>query len=461
MKTNQLEQRISELEKEINVLDKSLGKLSSKLNDSERDLLNKTSNELNKKYGINEKSYEKLKYQQKADFLAENLKDIPSEEAALIVSGLYTFSHYNWCCPDDDKVTAPTLWEKLNITKYAEKGENGAGLDEKKILSDVFEKNSTKEYEQFRKLSEEINQTKNKRKELGKLCGDIEGTLKCYNLLIEGKQDPEKIEKEMPDFIKQIKNGGSDGGKQNVIYATADPKQNVGVMLIDGWEYYGSGGSEYGVTVKILRDGNEVEEYFKYRDPYSAEKDDKSLSFECAKIMKITKDSVKLELTPRDKKTYGSTIKTFSIKQDKAGRNLETLTEKDQKQFKKMYSQTKEELLEKSYFSTATMPDYINFTFFTGTLPQGATTGKRVPYDKPEVVSEYVDEKTGIGALVIKSQIDFQAGEGKQFAWRGYVINSKGKTTEKYYDCAYELQLKNGKRMDIKAKDLFKSGGKK
>jgi len=108
------------------------------------------------------------------------------------------------------------------------------------------------------------------------------------------------------------------------------------------------------------------------------------------------------------------------------------------------------------YLPDATMPDYIKMWGMTGTFPAGVSTGQSVPYDKPEIVEKYVNAKAGIAALVIKSQIDHCAGRGKQYAWTGYTIDKTGKIERVYDDNAYQLQLKEGKRIEVKAKDLLK-----
>src|SRR3990167_9974098 len=62
------------------------------------------------------------------------------------------------------------------------------------------------------------------------------------------------------------------------------------------------------------------------------------------------------------------------------------------------------------YQKEARMPTYILYTFSQGEIPYGSTTkNEYVPYDKPEVVSEYIDyTEPSKSVVVIKSQVDFR-----------------------------------------------------
>jgi hypothetical protein len=88
-------------------------------------------------------------------------------------------------------------------------------------------------------------------------------------------------------------------------------------------------------------------------------------------------------------------------------------------------------------------------------------TGRMVPYERPQIVDEYVDEEQGIGAIIIKSQIDHDAGFGKQYRWEGYVVDKNGNIKSVWSDNAYELELRKGKRIEMKAVELLKLMEKK
>lgn len=102
------------------------------------------------------------------------------------------------------------------------------------------------------------------------------------------------------------------------------------------------------------------------------------------------------------------------------------------------------------------MPMYVSLYGFEGTLPQGTDTGQMVPYEKPEIIDRYVDIKKGIAAFVLKAQIDHGAGRGKQYEWVGYVIEKDGTIKPVDRECAYQLDLKDGKQIRMKARDLIK-----
>ncbi|MEM4641296.1 MAG: hypothetical protein QXW65_02145 [Candidatus Pacearchaeota archaeon] len=294
---------------------------------------------------------------------------------------------------------------------------------------------------------------KSPEKELKKLEAKreyLEKKLNAYEILNSSGIDYEAIEEKMPEFFNEIINARKE--KSSVQFATASIKDNVGVILIDEWNYYGSGGCEYGVTARAFRDGKTKDEYFKYRDPYDPQKDDWRYRFDKAEIVKVTKDKVTIKLI--------NTAESFSIERTfdlpKSKKKLESiLSESEQKKFISEYEKIEKKLLESHYRSNARMPDYVAIWGFQGPVSV-PITGRLVPYEQPEVIDRYIDAKKGVAALVIKAQIDHCAGRGKQYAWIGYVINKKGEAKQVYYDTAYQIQLKEGKRIEVKARDLLK-----
>jgi len=265
-----------------------------------------------------------------------------------------------------------------------------------------------------------------------------------HSALEEAGLDYRAVKKSLPELLDEIP-------KTNPYSVAADLENKVTALIYDpGFKYSGTGGSEYGVTVKVMRDGQEVEEYFKWRDAYDASRDTPWKFYKDVKIKLVTDNEVTLELKAND---YSPVTKTFTIKRLEQRLNQVALSSKEREEFMKKYEAKKAELLESSYMRGATMPDYVAYreTGIGTTIPS-----HNVPYDKPEVINKAVDESKGLAAIVIKSQVDHCAGFGKQYMWTGYVIDKDGNAFEVARDNTYENALKQGKRIEIWAKDLLK-----
>jgi len=107
------------------------------------------------------------------------------------------------------------------------------------------------------------------------------------------------------------------------------------------------------------------------------------------------------------------------------------------------------------------MADYIKLTGLTGQIPSSiAPKGDMVPYEKPTVVDEYLNRAKGDGVIVLKAQIDAHAGRGLQHEWVAYKIT--GSNQEQIIrDCAYQLEFKHGKRIEMNAIELYKQNQSK
>lgn len=282
-----------------------------------------------------------------------------------------------------------------------------------------------------------------------------EKALKAYKHLDAAGIDYELVEQEMPEFIKLIQGTGKD--QASVMYATAKPEEGIGVILTDEWAYYGSGGCEYGVGVIVFRDGEKKRHYFKWRDPYDAGRDNWSLRFEKAEIVSVTDDAVTVKLISKE----GQRTQTFELKKqlDKKTEDLEAkLDMRAQKAFMKKFEAKKQELLKAHYKENAIMARYDDMFGFQGTFYGDAS--EMIPYRKPEIVDEFVEPEKSIGVIVLKAQIDHGSGRGKQFEWVAYQVTGK-EAKQITRDCAYELELKEGKRIEMKASELYQATVKK
>lgn len=265
--------------------------------------------------------------------------------------------------------------------------------------------------------------------------------LYAYNRLTEALEKKglniEAVEMNMPEFISFL-------GSVNSSYITANSEKRVGVILEQKQWDSKSAGMEYGVNVIVWRDGKTEKAYFKYRDAYNASGDAWHLSFNEASIVKVTKDKVTVELRSNDYKT----TRTFNL----AESNEKTVEEITDKEFLKMYSAVKKGLVETHTRKTATMPDYIDYTFAEGTMPLGTTSGRRVPYEKAEVIDECV--KGNKAVVIVRAQIDHGGGHGKQYEWVAYKVTKEGKE-QIARDTLWDLQAKHGKRVEMKAAELI------
>jgi hypothetical protein len=146
---------------------------------------------------------------------------------------------------------------------------------------------------------------------------------------------------------------------------------------------------------------------------------------------------------------------TFNVKEIEKSAPIEMLSEEEQANWIKNYEDAKRKAVEDSFLSNAQMPNYIRYEF-SARAPEGADMNMLVPYDHPRLVDEYVDEENGVAAIIIKSQIDHKSGRGKQFKWEGFVVDKSGKMESVWLDNAYELALRQGKKIEMKASDLIR-----
>jgi hypothetical protein len=332
------------------------------------------------------------------------------------------------------------VWEKAREHVIKEYGSiQGDEKTTQETLTDL--------QEQEKLLKEKLTGTEENKK-------DLEVKFNGYSKLIKRGNPIKNIEDLMPWVIKFV-------GKENPAFVKVKPRDGVVVMLNNESHYYGSGGCESGVTASIIRNepSNKDSKYYIWRDPYDQRKDDRRFYFDRVKILKVEKDSVKIKLI-NSSKNFEMAL-TLNVKEIEKPKVKEVLAEEEQKIWKRNYDKIREKLVEDSFLSNAIMPDYINYESFEGALPSGTSTERMVPYKRPRVVEEFVDETQGVAAVIIKSQIDHAAGRGKQFKWEGYIVDKNGNSRSVWSDNAYEVEMRQGKRIEMKAVDLLKLAEKK
>jgi hypothetical protein len=338
--------------------------------------------------------------------------------------------------------------EILNLKDLAEH----IGQRTYKIPEQVFEDalgRLTKDKQSFKEFQEKENYLK---KFIEKTQNEFIDQKKKLDALRYLKPEvADKTLELMPEFLTQLCNIDRSGGGINsmITYITTVPDKNVGVILTDKTYYSGTGGCEYGIFVSVFRDGRVGKKYFKYRDSHSEALDNQQLNFEKARIIDISKDAVRIELTGRYKNTLEE---TFEINEDKYFREISNV---NINKFQDHYKKEKDRLVQEHY-KDKTMPDYIFLqeSGLEGHTLLGIGGGREIEYSKPSIIDEYFEPQLGVGIIILKNQIDHCAGHGIQFEWTAYKItNTETKLIAN--ESAYSKALKQGKRIDMKAEELY------
>ena len=461
MKISTLEKQVRELEKVMEAKKAELGSMSTQTAS-----MDKAITEIVAKKALGELySEEKDRMRKKTDDILAKVKPLPADEKLVIGQYLYSEGVLRGCGGFGSYKSPTTCGGCHNGERYV----RALGLEEYvKFIGDrcysipgqVFDKAlKAMAKKEGKEAKLELEKSKKKLEDelegLGEKKIEKAKTLGAYKHLEATGVDYELVEKKMPEFIKLIKGTGK--GNTGVTYATAKSEQGVGVILTDEWAYYGSGGCEYGVSAIVFRDGETKSQYFKWRDPYNAGMDDRSLNFKEAEIIEVTDDKVTVNLKSHE----GSRTRTYELKKqlaEKAGSLEAKLDEKEQKAFMSKAEAKKKELLKAHYRENAMMPRYVDLFGFQGTFY--GDSSEMIPYKQSEIVDEYFEPEQGIGVIVLKAQIDHGAGRGKQFEWVAYKVTGQG-ADQITRDCAYELELKEGKRIDMKASELYKAMAQK
>jgi len=463
LKLKEIEEKIKRIPEERDKLDEAWKKEAETIYDEE-----KSEKVFEEKYkplyaALFEKEknlYEEKKKQRSVlrKLLKDKIKD-PQERLAVAAEIEGTpYEKGFFCCPDDRPELFLDAMKELGLEEFISRGGDSyhvkdEDLDAAKDYLIHKHKNLADNPEKAQELSmlkQEKESIEKKKQENDEKIKELEIEFKGYSKLIRCGNPIRKIENLMPWVIKFV-------GKENPTFVKVEAEKGVVAMLSDEWYYYGTGGCEYGVRATVMRDnpGNKESKYYKYRDPYDPRKDDWRYRFEEIEIVKIDEETVKVKLSKPSEKF--EIEESFNVKKSKKPERREVLSEEEQRAWKANYDKIKEKLVEESYLPNAMMPDYINYRFYEGpSLPPGAGTGRMVPYERPQIVDEYVDEEQGVGAIIIKSQIDHDAGFGKQYRWEGYVVDKNGNIKSVWSDNAYELELRKGKRIEMKAADLLK-----
>jgi hypothetical protein len=261
----------------------------------------------------------------------------------------------------------------------------------------------------------------------------------------EHNLDLDKMQEKIPWAVQMIREGNYHGMSVDI------EEEVVAFLESRSWDS-GSAGMEYGNNIIVARNNetNRTQKYIKWRDAYSQSKDRPDLDFNRVKINSVTDESVGVSLF-NDSRDYRSE-ESFALQKKEIKEEL--LSSEEERQWKEDYEKIKRETKENCGVK-GKMPAYVDLMFLEGNLPAGVDSSREVPYQEPFVLDQKIDSKRGLGVFVVKSQIDHYAGYGKQFRWEAFLINKNKEVKRIAEETAYELALKEGKKIDIRAEDLL------
>ena len=356
----------------------------------------------------------------------------------------------NGCIKNEDIVNTLGLQE---FVKY--KGDRVYEIPDSAITNALESIITGKDKEKMDDLRDKLFQSMANQRILESENNRLKNLKKAYEIIQENGFDYESVHTESPAFIQNLIQETTKAS-----YTTINPDQDVIVTLTQESDWNGSGGSEYGVTVNVTRGRKNVSRYFKYRDRYSSSGDNKKFNFKTAKISEINGEKVIVSLISNVEGKEYETLETFSIEksEENSGEGvIERLSEEEQKTWRESVNSQIQKLIQDNYRKQAIMPDYINFKFSETAPSFSQACGKMVPYDSVKIVNKYFDESKGIGAVIIKAQIDHAIGQGKQFEWIGYKFGKTGKPSVAYRKNAYQSQIRDGEKINVRAKELLET----
>lgn len=209
-------------------------------------------------------------------------------------------------------------------------------------------------------------------------------------------------------------------------------------------DYNGSWGSEYGLYITAWYNGELQEKKVVYRDRYDSKRDDRGLCFKTLKVISADKSAdwtkIIIKLLGKSDTKERSYEFTFDVNEEV---NTPKLNATQQKEFTKTYETAKQSLMHEQgedfqRRGVRTMPVYC----LPAEMCYNGMSSENVPYEAPRIVSEHMDPTQWRWALIIRTQIDHNAGHKRQFEREGYVINQDGSYTQVFRECAWDIEKK-------------------
>ncbi|MAE10076.1 MAG: hypothetical protein CMF78_02645 [Candidatus Marinimicrobia bacterium] len=271
-------------------------------------------------------------------------------------------------------------------------------------------------------------------------------------LLGENYKDVKEKMPEAIDFLKEI-------GPSSLDLQDVDVKNKTLVFLGSRSEYGKSGGIAYFSRVIVWSNGQSQEKEYQWRDRWSASNDQPQYHFNKLEIQDVKKAknslNLKIEAIPGDK--YSPTSVNFSFENITEKEKFEALSAEEQAEFKNLIEQEIEKIMSEKLKMWEKKPQMVA-TYPAGvTMPQGTPT--YVNYERPDVTKKAVSLKTGLGAFVIKEQIDAVASD-PQLRYEVYITKHNKGTKMAYEDHAYLKQEEDASITGLrisKGKVVFKT----
>ncbi|MCF7834876.1 hypothetical protein K9M48_02360 [Candidatus Gracilibacteria bacterium] len=289
--------------------------------------------------------------------------------------------------------------------------------------------------------------TKEDKKEIQQLKSDLNGYLQKIKILEQQQQskkaiidfftkhnqagDYNTVLKLMPAFASYVQE--KELFRKNINALNIFQEDGLVIYVSQGSQINGTGPMTYWITTTIWYDGQEKSFRHIVRDPSNPDYYDTSFYQPKLKLLSQQEKGENIEFKIRvinnDNSNYLDYISSFK----RANPNtIAKLNEEEQEKFKKLFEKTIQETCKSETRENGIMFSRVN------------NTRVERPRDKAEITDKYLDLKNGIGAFILKTQIDSGANasdRNKQYGRRGYIVNSDGKVDNVRYQCGREEQL--------------------
>ncbi len=276
----------------------------------------------------------------------------------------------------------------------------------------------------------------------------------------ESDEDPTAVKEQMPWLIDLA------ADQHQYKDLAVSTEHDVGVIL-HGYTDTSRGaysGCEYGVYAKVYRDSpdNKTKKYWRWRHPTNSSMDQKHLHFDEVEIVSVNGTQVRLRLRNTGRNyttTVNLNLEPVKIAlQDKLDERK--LNEEQIDSWREHFCSEQKRIKDLHYRDNATMSRKVSsqnaMSEMTSSvsLPNRGGAREQISYDQSRVTDTHMVKQYGIGAFVVKAQIDAGAGRGKQFEWVTYLIDGFDEVKKITRMTAYESELKN----DIKTIETDPAG---
>ena len=203
---------------------------------------------------------------------------------------------------------------------------------------------------------------------------------------------------------------------------------------------------EYWVKLYVKRWSQKDMDKIVYRHPRSSYYDDWSKAYTMIDKVEVLDDKV-LVTVSKWPNTRADTY-TFQLEKQDWELDEKLLSAEEQQKFKERVEEEKKRLLKLETRENGRMRSYHDLVYMEMPHPRDY----EMMYDRAEIVDEHMSLWNGVYVMVIKTQIDSRAGEGKQFAWLKYKITPE-QTVLVERKTLWQSELMAWKHIDMHAED--------